>query len=192
MLYCLSILLLIVSTVFCSLTLRELKALCPDEKQICSAKAVKGDCFGSSLRATVLQKECKCSCDAVHHDRIQKCCRAVGEQEMKFCLPLCRYNTSNEELGSTLGLKCLSQLSTWAYCASDATDQTSCCKKRGVIQECLSFCKGDVPTCDTQAIFDYQPCTQHMKAIMQCQKEGLSAKPRYDPDWSSACEWEGK
>ncbi|KAK5975476.1 DB module [Trichostrongylus colubriformis] len=192
MLFDFLILLGFMSTVLSSMTLQELKAACPNDRQICIGKAMKGDCFGSSLKATVLKKECKCSCDAVHHDRIQKCCKTVGEQEMKFCLPLCRYNTSNEELGSTLGLKCLSQLTTWAYCASDATDQTACCKKRGVVKECLSFCKGDVPTCDSQAILDYQPCTQHMQAIMQCQKEGLGAKPRYDPDWSSVCEWEGK
>ncbi|KAK6060543.1 hypothetical protein COOONC_01795 [Cooperia oncophora] len=62
----------------------------------------------------------------------------------------------------------------------------------GVIKECLSFCKGDVPTCDSQAILNYQPCTQHMSTIMQCQKEGLDMKPRYDPYWSSVCDWEGK
>ncbi|VDL78366.1 unnamed protein product [Nippostrongylus brasiliensis] len=168
------------------MSLLELKAHCPHEKDVCFGKALKGDCFGASLRATVLQKECKCSCDEVHYNRIQKCCRAVGEQEMKFCLPLCRYNTSSEELGSSLGLKCLSQLTTWAYCAADASDQTSCCTKRGVVPECLSFCKGDVPTCDTQSILNYQ------HAIVQCQKAGLEARPRYDPDWSSVCEWEGK
>ncbi|KAK6021806.1 hypothetical protein OSTOST_12514 [Ostertagia ostertagi] len=79
-------------------------------------------------------------------------------------------------LGSTLGLKCLSQLSTWAYCASDAADQTGCCKKRGGFQLLLLLGSDCV----------------HMQAIMQCQKEGLGAKPRYDPDWSSTCEWEGK
>ncbi|KAE9418360.1 hypothetical protein Angca_001977, partial [Angiostrongylus cantonensis] len=109
---------------------------------------------------------------------------------MKFCLPLCRYNTTMSELGSSLGLKCLSQLTTWAYCAADGTDQTNCCKRRGVPSDCLSFCKGDVPTCDTQSIFNYQACTQHMTTIMQCQKEGLEAKPRYNPDWSSVCDWE--
>ncbi|KAK6025229.1 hypothetical protein OSTOST_08878 [Ostertagia ostertagi] len=98
MLFGFSFLLVFVAPVLYSISLRELKAICPGERQICTGKALKGDCFGSSLRATVLQKECKCSCDAVHHDRIQKCCSAVGEQEMKFCLPLCRYNTSNEEV----------------------------------------------------------------------------------------------
>ncbi|KAK6050055.1 hypothetical protein COOONC_12440 [Cooperia oncophora] len=100
MLFCFSFLLIFISTAFCSMTLRELKTICPNEKPICTGKALKGDCFGSSLRASVLQKECKCSCDAVHHDRIQKCCKTVGEQEMKFCLPLCRYNTTNEEVCS--------------------------------------------------------------------------------------------
>lgn len=191
MLLLLSALLVLPSVTFSALTISELKRRCASERDVCHGKAIKGDCFGASLRATVLQKECKCSCDVVHHERIQKCCLTVGEQGMRFCLPLCRYNTTTEELGSTLGLKCLSQLTTWAYCAADASDQTSCCKKRGVINECLSFCKGDVPTCDTQAIINYQPCTQHMSAIMQCQKEGLGVKPRYDPDWSSSCEWEG-
>ncbi|RCN32404.1 DB module [Ancylostoma caninum] len=101
-------------------------------------------------------------------------------------------NKPSFQLGSSLGLKCLSQLTTWAYCAADATDQTTCCSRRGVTSECLSFCKGDVPTCDTQSILNYQPCTQHMAAIVQCQKEGLGPKPKYDPNWSSVCEWEGK
>ncbi|PIO73124.1 hypothetical protein TELCIR_04919 [Teladorsagia circumcincta] len=81
MLFCFSFLLVFVTPVLYSITLRELKAICPTERQICIGKALKGDCFGSSLRATVLQKECKCSCDAVHHDRIQtisKCTRMKG------------------------------------------------------------------------------------------------------------------
>ncbi|KAL6736558.1 hypothetical protein Aduo_006896 [Ancylostoma duodenale] len=182
----------VLNVVTSTLSVVELKAICPEERAVCAPKAARGDCFGASLKAGVLQKECKCSCDAVHHDRIQKCCLTVGESEMKFCMPLCRYNTTSEELGSSLGLKCLSQLTTWAYCAADATDQTSCCSRRGVTSECLSFCKGDVPTCDTQSILNYQPCTQHMAAIVQCQKEGLGPKPKYDPNWSSVCEWEGK
>ncbi|CAJ0606015.1 unnamed protein product [Cylicocyclus nassatus] len=182
----------LIVTATAKFSISELRTLCPKEKEVCAGKVAKGDCFGSSLRAGVLQKECKCSCDAVHHARIQKCCRTVGDHDMKFCLPLCRYNTSSEELGSSLGLKCLSQLTTWAYCAADATDQTACCKKRGVINECLSFCKGDVPTCDSQSIMNYQPCTQHMNSIIQCQKDGLTPTPRYNPNWSSVCDWEGR
>uniref|UniRef100_A0A8R1YL40 Domain of unknown function DB domain-containing protein n=1 Tax=Pristionchus pacificus TaxID=54126 RepID=A0A8R1YL40_PRIPA len=175
-----------------SLDESKIRDLCPTDKSLCANKAAKGDCFGSSLKATVLQKQCACSCDAVHHDRIQTCCRTVGEKEMLFCMPLCSYNTSAEALGSTTGIKCVSQLTTWAYCASDNYDTTGCCKARGVPPECQSFCQGKVPTCDMQSIFQYQGCLTHMRAIMSCQKESLGSKPRYDPDWTSSCEWEGK
>lgn len=37
------------------------------------------------------------------------------------------------QLGSTTGIKCVSQLTTWAYCASDNYDTTGCCKARGEI-----------------------------------------------------------
>ncbi|GMS84832.1 hypothetical protein PENTCL1PPCAC_7007, partial [Pristionchus entomophagus] len=183
---------LLLITTIDSLDESKIRDLCPNEKNLCARKAAKGDCFGSSLKASVLQKQCRCSCDAVHHDRIQTCCKTVGEKEMLFCLPLCSYNTSAEALGSTTGIKCVSQLTTWAYCASDNYDTTGCCKARGVPPECQSFCQGRVPTCDMQSIFLYQGCLSHMVAIMGCQKESLGAKPRYDPDWTSSCEWEGK
>ncbi|KAI1706574.1 DB module domain-containing protein [Ditylenchus destructor] len=109
---------------------------------------------------------------------------------MKFCLPLCGYNTTVEELGSGLGLKCVSQLTTWAYCSADANDNTECCKKRGVSTECLSFCKGDVPTCDLQSIFSYQPCLMKMGSIIQCHLENLHSTPRFDPEWQAPCDWE--
>ncbi|CAI4232944.1 unnamed protein product [Auanema sp. JU1783] len=173
------------------LSISQLQEKCPDDKPFCAAKVASGACFGNSLKAGVLQKQCQCSCDAIHFERIQKCCLTVGVQEMKFCMPLCRYNTTSEELGSTLGLKCLSQLTTWAYCAADASDQSECCEQKGIPFECRSFCKGDVPTCDMQSIFNYEPCIQYMGSIMQCQKEGLGPQSKYDPDWSSSCEWEG-
>ncbi|KJH50556.1 DB module [Dictyocaulus viviparus] len=184
-------LILLITTVK-SLTIDNIKASCPDDKAICAEKAANGQCFGTSLKSTVLRKKCKCSCDTVFYDRIQNCCRTIGEDDMDFCLPLCRYNTTTKELVSSLGLKCVSQLKTWAYCASDGSDQTTCCKKRGVSNECLPFCKGDVPTCDTESILNYQTCTKHMKTILQCQQEGLEAEPKYNPEWSSVCDWEGK
>ncbi|GMT15791.1 hypothetical protein PFISCL1PPCAC_7088, partial [Pristionchus fissidentatus] len=202
----LAFLLISASLIDSSLDESRIRQLCPAEKKLCGKKAAKGDCFGNSLKATVLQKQCACSCDAVHHERIQTCCKTVGEEEMNFCMPLCAYNTTVEALGSTTGIKCVSQLTTWAYCASDNYDATGCCAARGrkgsykyvfflkscVPPECQSFCKGSVPTCDMQSIFQYQGCLTHMKAIMGCQKESLGQKPRYDPDWTSSCEWEGK
>uniref|UniRef100_A0A915CYV8 Domain of unknown function DB domain-containing protein n=1 Tax=Ditylenchus dipsaci TaxID=166011 RepID=A0A915CYV8_9BILA len=172
------------------LTLEQLEGLCSDDKDLCWDKALEGECFGNSLKAQVLMRKCKCSCDAALHTRIQNCCRVVGRPEMKFCLPLCGYNTTVNELGSGLGLKCVSQLTTWAYCAADASDNTECCKSKGVSGECLSFCKGDVPTCDLQSIFSYQPCLMNMASIIACQTEHLHATPRYDPDWQAPCDWE--
>lgn len=73
----------------------------------------------------------------------------------------------------------------------------------GVPTECQPFCKGDVPTCDMQSIFSYQPCLSHMRSIIDCQKEasffsfltllqGLGPQPRYDRDWIAECDWEGR
>ncbi|CAD5212133.1 unnamed protein product [Bursaphelenchus okinawaensis] len=73
---------------------------------------------------------------------------------------------------------------------ADNNNNTECCKAKGVAEECMSFCKGDVPTCDLQSIFSYQPCLKSMKAITQCQVENLSAEARFDPDWQAPCEWE--
>uniref|UniRef100_A0A1I7WZI1 DB domain-containing protein n=1 Tax=Heterorhabditis bacteriophora TaxID=37862 RepID=A0A1I7WZI1_HETBA len=131
----------------------------------------EGECFGSTLKAEVIQRQCMSN---------------SGTSLQKIV------EINLFQLGSTLGVKCLSQLTTWAYCAADASDQTQCCAARGVPPECRSFCKGDVPTCDMQSILSYQSCLQYMDSIIKCQRLGLSAKSRYDPEWSSECEWEGK
>ena len=80
------------------LDLDQLQELCWEEQSLCHEKALNGDCFGKSLKAQVLGQKCKCSCGAAHHRRIQNCCRTVGRPEMKFCLPLCQYNTTNAEV----------------------------------------------------------------------------------------------
>uniref|UniRef100_A0A0M3IM37 DB domain-containing protein n=1 Tax=Ascaris lumbricoides TaxID=6252 RepID=A0A0M3IM37_ASCLU len=163
------VLLAIVRLIDGELTASELLEICPDERPYCIKKAEQGECYGNSLKAQALKKTCQCSCGAMHHERIQTCCKTLGKQEMSFCLPLCGYNTTIEELSSTLGFKCVSQLTTWAYCAADANDNVACCEEKGVASDCLSFCKGDVPTCDLQSIFSYQPCLKDIKAIIQCQ-----------------------
>lgn len=60
----------------------------------------------------------------------------------------------------------------------------------GVLNECLSFCKGDVPTCDLQSIFSYQPCLMQLDLIQQCQTENLQKTPHFDPEWHARCDWE--
>lgn len=60
----------------------------------------------------------------------------------------------------------------------------------GVPEECLSFCKGNVPTCDLQSIFSYQPCLNKLDSIISCQVENLHATPQFDPDWQAPCDWE--
>lgn len=60
----------------------------------------------------------------------------------------------------------------------------------GVRNECLSFCKGDVPTCDLQSIFSYQPCLKQLDLIQQCQIENLHTTPKFDPEWHARCDWE--
>ena len=99
-------------------------------------------------------------------------------------------DSARVKLGSGLGMKCISQLTTWTYCAADAGDNRECCKLKGVTPECLSFCKGDVPTCDLHSILSYQPCLQQMGSILQCQAEGLNAEPRFNPQWHASCDWE--
>ncbi|VDN02546.1 unnamed protein product [Thelazia callipaeda] len=150
------------------------------------AMDTKGHCFGKSVKAETLKRTCPCSCDAIHFDRIQTCCKTVGQRGMAFCLPLCKYNTTVDEAS----YKCVSQLTTWAYCAADVSDNTACCKSRGVAMECLSFCKGDVPTCDLQNIFSYQPCLRHIETITYCHKESLVPEPRWNPEWTARCEWD--
>ncbi|KAE9548754.1 hypothetical protein FO519_008027 [Halicephalobus sp. NKZ332] len=172
------------------LSAEDLQRLCPNEYKFCPEKVAEGRCFGNSRRAQELKRKCPCSCNGVHHRRIQNCCKAVGKADMEFCLPLCAYNTTLAELGGGLGIKCVSQLNTWAYCASDSNDNTECCKAKGVPNECLSFCKGDVPTCDLQDIFNYKPCLKNMQHIVECQKNSLSPKPSFDPDWEATCDWE--
>uniref|UniRef100_A0AC34EZ62 Uncharacterized protein n=1 Tax=Panagrolaimus sp. ES5 TaxID=591445 RepID=A0AC34EZ62_9BILA len=172
------------------LTPDELRQICPNEHKFCADKVAEGKCFGSSRKAGELKRKCPCSCSNVHHRRIQNCCKRVGKEEMEFCLPLCAYNTTLQDLGGGLGIKCVSQLTTWAYCASDAQDTIPCCQNKGVPKECLSFCKGDVPTCDLQSIFSYKPCLKHMETIVSCHKEQLAAKPQFDVNWEAPCEWE--
>lgn len=170
----------------------ELQELCPNERTVCVEKALLGECFGTSIKAGVLMKQCKCSCESAHHRRIQNCCLTVGNHDMRYCMPLCGYNTTVKQLGGELGLKCISQLTTWTYCAADANDNTECCKRNGVLAECLSFCKGDVPTCDLQSIFSYQNCLMQLDSIMKCQAEGLQPHPRFDPNWKASCDWDGE
>ncbi|KAI6212816.1 DB domain-containing protein [Aphelenchoides besseyi] len=172
------------------ITVEQLRQQCPADKTLCYEKALQGGCFGSSLKAQVLQKTCPCVCPAVLHNRIQGCCKKVGNPEHKFCFPLCGYNTTIDDLGSSLGIKCVGSLTTWSYCASDSNDNTACCKAKGITDECLSFCGGQVPTCDLQRILSYQPCLKSLKTIMQCHVENLTPTPRFDPDWQTQCEWE--
>uniref|UniRef100_A0AC34PVZ5 Uncharacterized protein n=1 Tax=Panagrolaimus sp. JU765 TaxID=591449 RepID=A0AC34PVZ5_9BILA len=171
-------------------TVEQLRQLCPNEHKFCAEKIVEGKCFGNSKKAQELKRKCPCSCNNVHHKRIQNCCKTIGKEEMEFCLPLCAYNNTLSELGGGLGIKCVSQLTTWAYCAADANDATTCCKEKGVPNECLSFCKGDVPTCDLQSIFNYKPCLKNMGHITECHKQMLGIKPNFDPEWEAPCEWE--
>lgn len=81
-----------------SLNSSRLKELCPIDGELCWQKAIEGDCFGNSLKTQVLKRKCQCSCNSALHIRIQNCCQTVGEQEMKFCLPLCGYNTTIKEV----------------------------------------------------------------------------------------------
>lgn len=81
-------------------TAEDIQAACPEDRDFCWDKAAQGECFGSSLKAQVLNKNCPCSCPTALHSRIQRCCKTVGRPEMKFCLPLCGYNTTVEEVGS--------------------------------------------------------------------------------------------
>ncbi|MCP9261809.1 DB module [Dirofilaria immitis] len=179
--------------------------LCPKEKAFCLTKSLQGQCYGNSVKAETLKRTCPCACDAVHFDRIQSCCKAVGRREMEFCLRLCRYNTSLDELNTGLGYKCISQLTTWAYCAADVGDNTICCKQKvfffvticfmspqmqGIAPECLSFCKGDVPTCDLQSLFTYQPCLRYIETITHCHMKNLSSVPRWNPEWAARCDWD--
>ncbi|PAV76946.1 hypothetical protein WR25_18749 [Diploscapter pachys] len=143
------------------LTIEELQANCPDDKELCMNKAR------------------------------QNCCHTIGDHDMKFCLPICRYNTTTEELTATLGLKCVSQLTTWTYCAADGSDNSDCCRAKGIPNECLSFCQGNVPACDTKTLFGYETCLKHIGSILQCQQEGLSMMPKFDPDYTADCEWDG-
>uniref|UniRef100_A0A914L934 Domain of unknown function DB domain-containing protein n=1 Tax=Meloidogyne incognita TaxID=6306 RepID=A0A914L934_MELIC len=113
------------------LTTEELRFLCPEERDFCHEHSKQGFCYGKSIKAKLLSKQCKCSCANAHHRRIQNCCRTVGDHDMRFCLPLCGYNTTANDLGSGLGLKCITQLTIWTYCAADANDNTECCKRKG-------------------------------------------------------------
>lgn len=47
----------------------ELQELCPNERAVCVEKALLGECFGTSIKAGVLMKQCKCSCESAHHRR---------------------------------------------------------------------------------------------------------------------------
>ncbi|KAI6217753.1 DB domain-containing protein [Aphelenchoides fujianensis] len=183
-------LLLSSSSLAADLTAEELRAACPADKEFCFEKAVQGECFGSSLKAQVLQKNCPCTCPRMNHQRIQNCCKAVGNPDQKFCFPLCGYNTTAEELGSSLGVKCVGSLTVWSYCAADGNDNTACCKAKGISDECIDFCRGNVPTCDLQRIFSYQPCLKSLSTIMKCHTEHLAPQPRFSPDWTTQCEWE--
>uniref|UniRef100_A0A1I8BNC2 DB domain-containing protein n=1 Tax=Meloidogyne hapla TaxID=6305 RepID=A0A1I8BNC2_MELHA len=160
------------------LTTEELKFLCPDERDFCHEHSKQGFCYGKSIKAKLLAKQCKCSCANAHHRRIQNCCRTVGDHDMRFCLPLCGYNTTASDLGSGLGLKCITQLTIWTYCAA------------GVPSECASFCRGDVPTCDMSSIFSYQPCLKNLDKILECQMEDLAPEPHFDKKWRPVCDWQ--
>lgn len=81
-----------------SLTFEKVKDLCKNDENFCWERSLDGSCFGNSLKSQVIFKKCKCSCDAALHTRIQNCCLTVGRQEMKFCLPLCSYNTTATEV----------------------------------------------------------------------------------------------
>jgi hypothetical protein len=82
------------------LTEAAVKAACPKEEDYCASKALQGTCIGTTLTAKVLHRTCQCSCDFVLSDRIQTCCDTVGLKAMRFCLPLCRYNTTIDEVSS--------------------------------------------------------------------------------------------
>ena len=80
----------------------ELRQLCPNEYKFCAGKVAEGKCFGNSRRAQELKRKCPCSCNNVHHRRIQNCCKVVGKREMEFCLPLCAYNNTLSQVRQSL------------------------------------------------------------------------------------------
>lgn len=81
-----------------ALTFGRVKELCKNDGDLCWQRSLDGSCFGNSLKSQVLMKKCKCSCDSALYTRIQNCCSTVGKQEMRFCLPLCGYNTTTAKV----------------------------------------------------------------------------------------------
>lgn len=84
-------------------TIEEMEAACPHEASVnnnfkCAERAEKGLCSGKTTSAKVIRTRlCPCTCTKYLTDRIQTCCRAVGATPK--CMPLCRYNTTKEEVG---------------------------------------------------------------------------------------------
>lgn len=79
------------------LSVDELNEMCNDERRVCAERAVRGECYGASIRARALQRSCSCACGHVLHERIQTCCKTVGDSEMKHCLPLCRFGRDDHQ-----------------------------------------------------------------------------------------------
>ncbi|CAJ0945934.1 unnamed protein product, partial [Mesorhabditis belari] len=170
-----------------ALELNILKAACPEDKDFCAQKAFQGECFGGELPAKVLRKECPCSCENAFNARIQNCCLAVGPVDTRFCLPLCLYNITAQELSSTLAFRCASQLPVWIYCLADGQDSTECCQAKEIPARCHQFCSARLLSCEWDEEDRLDECLLYMDQIINCHKDNLSPRAKFDQSWRSTC-----
>uniref|UniRef100_A0A914X572 Domain of unknown function DB domain-containing protein n=1 Tax=Plectus sambesii TaxID=2011161 RepID=A0A914X572_9BILA len=171
-------------------TVAEMEAACPHEALVnnnfkCAERAERGLCSGKTTSAKVIRTRlCPCTCTKYLTDRIQTCCKAVGATPK--CMSLCRYNTTKEEILAPTGYQCGVDLPRWSYCGWDTTDGRSCCRNNGVPEECLTFCKSELP-CDLFSgdVAGRLHCINFYPKMLECQLRSIPSKPQWDPNWKA-------
>lgn len=110
--------------------------------------------------------------------QLRQCCVDAGL--VAGCLPACSYDwLSPEDLPEGVLETCIMNeddvhLAKIVTCGADGRNHEPCCRRTGVPDTCLPFCRGVTPPSDTP---DVHLCILHHERIITCMKEGMGRLP---------------
>ncbi|KAK3091366.1 hypothetical protein FSP39_019285 [Pinctada imbricata] len=103
------------------------------------------------------------------------CC--IQKNVTSTCMTLCSYSylSSPSGIDWALGYQCVDDLGKVIACAADERDHTDCCKRSGVPDSCLYFCR--FKHSNNLTISDIG-CVPYTPIIASCYREGIVSLPK--------------
>ncbi|KAJ8318058.1 hypothetical protein KUTeg_003149 [Tegillarca granosa] len=108
------------------------------------------------------------------NETVRQCC--IRYQITGDCLDLCHSEVDGDLLVNNTEKygKCLDHLEYYIACAANRKDHGTCCKKAGITEFCMPFCKGHLPDVTSANIIE---CVTDAAKMIHCAEEGHSKIP---------------